>query len=209
MNIDAMDDDEQLRRVADYADKTGAKGLTRKKVWDRATLVKDADRPGGIVFYMERHEEILGVYRRDEGMAMRSFITRWPRYAFDPEAESLEVVGKQRESTATVDSGSAAEYLCSGIFFSFEPAKKDGKHKCREVLTGRERIVSDAAGAEAFAAEVVRAFDTSHDEKQLEAADSHTADEAQQTLSEIRDLAEDEAKSEARQAWERYNGTGF
>lgn len=121
------------------------------KVNRRATVVEDPERPGQIVFDVERHRGVLGE-RYEEGESMGCFITYWERFAFDPEAMILTDLGVQRPSEFHFDAG----YDRPLEHFSFMVERlANGKFLVQESFWKVNEEVEDLAKAEDLAEKIV------------------------------------------------------
>jgi len=148
-------DTESLELVVDHIERhPNAYELTAKKIRERAVLIDDPERPGSLVFEVERHRSILGG-GYVPGLPMAAYVTYWPRFAFEPQTDTLECIGEFRESETHIDCYALAETWMMDISFDFEPAE-NGKHRCRELCCCETRLVSDQSEVEEFAAEIVR-----------------------------------------------------
>ena len=99
-----------LTAFDEYLDRHGddlQEGFARK-FRSRGEMIDDPERPGCIVFEIERHRGILGTCYKP-GVPMSSFITYWPRYAFDPKTKRLDRLGVIRKSEWTFGASADCE----------------------------------------------------------------------------------------------------
>jgi predicted acylesterase/phospholipase RssA len=104
----ALEREIALRLVADHLvreeERTGRwpDNLTTQKLWDRAQLRDDPQRPHCIVFEVERHRSLIpGGYTPGAGMS--AFEAYWPIYAYDPQKDTLDIVGEARDPRPVVN----------------------------------------------------------------------------------------------------------
>jgi hypothetical protein len=88
--------------------------LTTQKLWDRAQLRDDPQRPHCIVFEVERHRSLIpGGYTPGAGMS--AFEVYWPIYAYDPQKDTLDIVGEARDPQPVVN----VKAVVDDFFFNY------------------------------------------------------------------------------------------
>ncbi len=170
------------------------------KILERMEPVDDPERPDWLVFDVERHRAVLGT-RYTPGEPMYAYITYWPRYAFHPQTKTLEYLGQHRQSQADIDYELVADLRIEELVFHFEAAG-DGRHRCCEVWSNEERLVSDPADVEVMATEIVRQLNY----EDYEAVLAEHVDEAalQAIMNQFYQALENKARERASQHWECY-----
>lgn len=107
-------------RFLESADTTEVYGLTPRKVFERAELVRKCPDTGKIVFEMDRHQSVLGAENR-RGSGMHSFMETPRRYTFDPAGGgSMEESRTDDSPKLRLDTRSAAEEYARNLSFEFE-----------------------------------------------------------------------------------------
>ena len=187
-----------LTALDEYLDRHGADlqdGFTRK-YRSRAEMIEAPERPGCIVFEIERHRGILGTCYKP-GVPMSSFITYWPRYAFDPGTKTLDHLGVIRKSEWTF--GASADCEVGSLAFRFS---KTGAGRVRVVEKGSNRsaTASCLGEAESFAASIIGAWNM--DRYAAEAADVLAPEQPQAYISAVRRELEAAAQRRLADYWE-------
>jgi hypothetical protein len=109
-------------RISSYLDQKNTfetYGLTRRKVFERAKLVKQCLDTGTIIFDMERHQAALGAESRP-GSGMHSFITTLRQYTFRTAGGgAIEESAPTRGSKLKLDTWTAVEEYARYLAFEF------------------------------------------------------------------------------------------
>jgi hypothetical protein len=136
-----MNRDEAITELCQFLEEQGGEveEITSKKLWDRAEIIEDPDRPHCIVFTLERHRGIIGAsYTR--GYGMTAFVTYWPVYEFDRQTRTLDEMDGTRPDEVHIDYDSFAEENYD-LSFDLSPIS-DGKWEYHESCYGEGGIVS-------------------------------------------------------------------
>jgi hypothetical protein len=183
--------DEYLDRHADDLQN----GFTRK-FHSRAKIIDDPERPGCIVFEIERHRGILGSCYKP-GVPLSSFITYWPRYVFDPKTKTLVHLGVIRKSLWTF--GASADCEVGSLLFRFSK-NETGRVQVIEKGSNISATVSHVGEAENFAAGIVGNWNL--DRYASEAADVLAPEQPQEYMAAVRRELEAAARRRLTDYWE-------
>jgi hypothetical protein len=199
-----MAEEKSLSPVVEYLEEIGGEdistGLTPQKIWDRAILIDDPERPDCIVFEVERHHPILGT-TYSPGSPMAAFETCWPIYSFNSKTKTIEVVGENRPAEVDIDHSWVADSWVGDVSFDFSPAK-NGQHICREMQSGEESLVRNIKEVEEFAKSIVNGWSLDCYEDEL---DEHLEPkEIQEHMENIKNICKEIIVDRAKEAWEEY-----
>lgn len=194
--------------VTEYLRENQHHQLTPEKVRERATVVEGSARTDRIVFDVERHRGALGA-QYTEGAAMPAFETYWQRYAYDPEAEKLEMIGENvsddRRPTLTIENYTTLvnHRLRHAVDFVVEPVE-EGRYQAEELVMGTSRVVRSKEELLAFARDCQAtswkdSVDSMRD--QMSKFD-YEEDRMQEILSRVREAEIEVYEREASSAWE-------
>ena len=115
-------------------------GFTVEKVYDRAVHVDTQDNKA--IFEIERHQAILGVtYVR--GMGMASYITYWPRFAFDVTTRIRTALPEMRGREVEIDYDSLADCWFSELISFHSSRQDDGRIEIDESVGGDTAILDN------------------------------------------------------------------
>jgi len=199
-----MAEKKSLSLVVEYLEEIGGKDisteLTPKKIWDRAILTEDPERPDCIVFEVERHHPILAI-TYSPGSPMAAFVTYWPIYSFNPKTKTLEEIGENRPHEVYVDHYWVADSWMGDVFFDFSPAE-NGQHRCREVQSCEESLVRNTEEVEDFAKSIANGWDLNESADDL--AVYLEPKEVQEHIEQIRNACKEAIVKRAKEAWEDY-----
>jgi len=200
-----MAEEKSLSPVVEYLEEIDGEdistGLTPKKIWERATLIDDPERPDCIVFEVERHHPILGT-TYSPGSPMDAFETCWPIYSFNPTMKTIEEIGENRPSEVDLDHYGVAESWVGNVSLNFSPAE-NGQHRCRDDFTKKESLVRNIKEVETFAISVLNdGLCLDHYKEEL--ADHFEPKELQEHIEEIQNDCKEIIVNRAKEAWEDY-----
>lgn len=188
-----------IEKVVECFDgKTFPHGLSPEKIYDRANVVEDENRPNQIVFEMERHHPIFGE-RHISGFPMKNFKTELCRYAFDPEEETLTEVSRSLEDVQIDEKGIVENIMRDVLSFNIEP-KSNGFH-VKEVCSSESRTLNSKDEFINWARKIPEDWYLDH---YFEEVSSYMKEEELKELKEnVLEGCKDKAEEEAKRAWAR------
>lgn len=171
--------------------------LTTQKLWDRAQLRDDPQRPHCIVFEVERHRSLIpGGYTPGAGMS--AFEVYWQIYAYDPQKDTLDILGEAREPQPVID----VEAVVDDFFSPYPPIEVE---PCGE---GLFRVRWEFGSAVVRSLEEARplvrewASSLSWDLGAERFLERGSKEEIEALARELREAAADEAEEMLEDAWE-------
>ena len=130
-------------------------GYTYEKVFIRAEHIEtQADTA---IFEIERHRAILGE-TYSMGMGMASYITYWPRFAFDVTTGIRTPLPEKRQHEVEIDHVGLADTWTFDMSF-YCTRLDDGSNKIDESCGGDQAILNDASEIRRFVESIVDSWD--------------------------------------------------
>ena len=138
MSINSLD------AVYDFFEEVGddvATGLTKKKIYDRATLIDDPKTKNKVVFEVERHRGVLGAFYTP-GLPLSSFVTYWPIYIFDPINKLISEKKAVKKPVIEIDTYAFIEEQIGDMIFSLEQIN-DSEYLFEEATINLKTVIQN------------------------------------------------------------------
>jgi hypothetical protein len=170
--------------------------LTTQKLWDRARLRDDPRRPHCIVFEVERHRSLIpGGYTPGAGMS--AFEAYWQIYAYDPQKDTLDIVGEARDPQPVIDVEAVVKDFFGNFLLEVEPC---GEGLFRVRWEFGKAVVRSLEEARPLVREWASSL--GWDVSAEEFLERGSKEEIEALTQELREAAADKAEKMLEDAWE-------